>query len=86
MSRLSAVVDRIVDGEVAVLLVGPEEVERIVPLAALPKGVREGMWLFVTFTGDELTHAEIDAAGTTEARKRITEKMRLLRERRRPRS
>jgi hypothetical protein len=42
----SAVVDRIVDGQ-AVLLVGEEETELVVPAGALPDGVGEGDWVLV---------------------------------------
>lgn len=39
---LRAVVDRIVDGEHAVLLVGEDEVELVVPAGRLPEGAGEG--------------------------------------------
>lgn len=39
---LRAVVDRIVDGEHAVLLVGDDEVELVVPAGRLPEGAGEG--------------------------------------------
>ena len=76
-----AVVDRIVDGRHAVLLVGESEVERIVPVDRLPGGVKEGTWLKVHFDGDELVHAEIDSATTEAVRRRIAEKLSRLRAR-----
>jgi hypothetical protein len=42
-----AVVDRIVDGTTAVLLVGPGEREAHVPAETLPDGVGDGTWLLV---------------------------------------
>jgi hypothetical protein len=48
----AAVVDRIVDGRHAVLLVGPAEVELHVDVALLPEGTAEGDWLRVGFTLD----------------------------------
>jgi hypothetical protein len=42
-----AVVDRIVDGATAVLLVGPDEVEVHLPADALPEGVTDGTWLIL---------------------------------------
>ena len=42
-----AVVDRIVDGTTAVLLVGPAEAEAHLPASALPDGARDGTWLVV---------------------------------------
>ena len=76
-----AVVDRIVDGAHAVLLVGEGETERIVPAGLLPPGTREGMWLKVRFDGDDLVYAEIDAAATEAAKERIAEKLKQLRAR-----
>jgi len=40
-----AVIDRIVDGAIAVLLVGPDEVELHVPARDLPEGAGEGSWV-----------------------------------------
>jgi hypothetical protein len=40
-----AVVDRIVDGVTAVLLVGPNETELLLPSEQLPEDAREGTWL-----------------------------------------
>jgi hypothetical protein len=44
--ELTAVVDRIV-GDRAVLLVGEEEQEAVVPVADLPRGTGEGGWVQV---------------------------------------
>lgn len=84
MATQSAVIDRIVDGTHAVLLVGPDEVERIVPRRTLPADVREGTWLKVRFRGDCLVDAVIDTEATEAAAQRITAKMDLLRQRGRP--
>ena len=43
-----AVLDRIVDGKFAVLLVGDEETEEIVPISQLPAQIKEGTWLTIT--------------------------------------
>jgi hypothetical protein len=48
----AAVVDRIVDGRHAVLLVGAEEVELVLDVALLPEGTSEGDWLRIGFTPD----------------------------------
>lgn len=79
--REQAVVDRIVDGIHAVLLVGEEQVERVVPASQLPQGAREGTWLKVCFDGDQLVHVEIDPGLTQAAQARIAEKMDRLRAR-----
>jgi hypothetical protein len=54
--RDALVVDRIVDGRHAVLLVGPDEVELVVDVGVLPDGVGEGDWLRLGLRPDpELT-------------------------------
>lgn len=84
MNMKSAVIDRIVDGIHAVLLVGTKETERIVPRTLLPGETKEGTWLRVQFEGDRLISAVIDTEATKEATHRITSKMDLLRQRGRP--
>lgn len=74
-------VDRIVDKRHAVLLVGENEVEKIVSVDKLPPGAGEGTWLIVEFEGDELVAAEVDAEETARVRARITAKMERLRQR-----
>lgn len=54
---MKAVIDRI-ENNIAVLLVGEEEVSLDVPLNLLPDHVHEGTWLSVEF--------RIDSATTTE--------------------
>ena len=76
-----AVVDRIVDGVHAVLLVGEDEREHIVPAALLPPGVAPGTWLKVRFDEGNLAEAVIDEEETRRARERISGKLRRLRER-----
>jgi hypothetical protein len=52
------VVDRIVDGRHAVLLVGPDEIELVIDVARLPAGTKEGDWFRLALTADpELTAA-----------------------------
>jgi len=48
----AAVIDRIEDGQRAVLLVGPDEVELLLDVALLPAGAVEGDWLRLSFTVD----------------------------------
>ena len=74
-----AVVDRFEDGALAVLVIGEEQ--RVVPIASLPRGVKEGDWLMVQFVGDDLAHAEIDREETQRAQQRVIEKMRRLQRR-----
>ena len=77
-----AVIDRIVDNEHAVLLVGdPPERELRVPLASLPAEVREGHWLEVELDADRLVSAMIDQGATERARARVRSKLDALRNR-----
>jgi predicted O-methyltransferase YrrM len=76
-----AVIDRIVDGRHAVLLVGGVETERVVPVDQLPAGAREGAWLRVRFEGDQLVEAALDPKETERARQRVGDKMAQLRAR-----
>ncbi len=47
-----AIVDRIVDGRTAVLLVDPDEVELLLPADVLPEGATEGTWVVLEATTD----------------------------------
>lgn len=76
-----AVVDRLVDGSWAVLLVGSEETERVVPSAALPDGARAGTWLKTRWDGEKLLEAIIDHEATGAATRRIASKLAQLRQR-----
>jgi hypothetical protein len=76
-----AVVDRIVDGTHAVLLVGDDEVERIIPASDLPDGAHPGVWLKVRFADDELVEATLDAEETRSVQQRIAAKLAQLRQR-----
>lgn len=74
-------VDRIVDEAHAVLLVGTEERELVVPLEELPEGTQAGHWLRVRLEGERVTEATIDQEATEEVRDRIAEKLERLRRR-----
>ena len=80
--REVAVVDRIVDGVTAVLIVGdPPERELAIARDALPAQVREGHWLAIELEGDRLVSAEIDEQATENARKGVRAKLDELRRR-----
>lgn len=80
-----AVVDRLVDGRYAVLLVGQEETEKVVELDCLQDQWRQllqpGAWLRVQFRAEELTALEADESETAARAQRIRDKMDALRER-----
>ena len=76
-----AVIDRVEDGDQAVLLVGEDERERIVPVSSLPEKAQAGSWLKVRFEGDELVAVALDLDEAERVKERITDKMARLRQR-----
>jgi hypothetical protein len=76
-----AVVDRIVDNQHAVLLVGEDEAEHVVPVSLLPDGTQPGTWLHVQFEDGVLVDAVVDDDETEQVKKRIEEKLARLRRR-----
>jgi len=73
-----ASIDRF-EGNLAVIIVGDEAVEKVIPKASLPRGAKEGSWLKVEFDGDRLICIEIDEEETERAKQRIAEKLKILR-------
>jgi hypothetical protein len=76
-----AVIDRFVDDTYAVLLVGDEQAERVVPVTALTANAGPGVWLRVWSEGDDLVEAEVDVPEMERVRTRIADKMDRLRSR-----
>jgi hypothetical protein len=77
-----AVVDRIVDGSTAVLLVGPDEREAHVEAGVLPEGASDGTWLVIDPTTAPVDVLGIDQELTRRRGDDISARMRRLRERR----
>lgn len=79
-----AVVDRIVDGRAAVLLVGPAEVELFLSADALPEGAGEGTWVVLEVSTDppDLT-LRIDDRLTRERFEDLTARLDAIRRSRR---
>jgi hypothetical protein len=76
------VIDRIVDGTTAVLLVGPSEDELLVPADVLPEGAREGSWLLVDLDTDPPTVFGVDDQLTEARSSELDSRMDQLRRRR----
>jgi hypothetical protein len=76
-----AVVDRIEDGDLAVVLVGDDEVEHIVPRDELPEGTEAGTVLRVSVEDGRIVNPQLDEEDTEATEKRVGDKMRKLRER-----
>ncbi len=77
----SAVVDRIVDGSTAVLLIGQKQTQFLCSVEELPVGVKDGQWLMVKIADGRLLEAQIDLEKTQEMKERIGAKLNLLRKR-----
>jgi hypothetical protein len=71
-----AAIDRF-EGKFAVLLM--DEKPRNILRSLLPAGLKEGDWLEVVFDGDRLVSAKIDPEEKERMKKRIEEKLKLLR-------
>ncbi|GAF65594.1 hypothetical protein BTS2_2492 [Bacillus sp. TS-2] len=70
-----AILDRIEDGQVAVLLIDSHEEEWNVSASLLPKGSQEGASLLVTIENQQVIHIQLDEASQYIAKERITKKM-----------
>jgi hypothetical protein len=76
-----AVIDRF-EGKWAVLLLGDDEKPVSVPKKSLPRRVQAGQWLNVQLAGqegDEVVSAKVDPEETARMKKRIMDKLALLR-------
>lgn len=76
-----AVIDRIVDGKTAVILVGEDERQHHYPADELPEGARDGTCLRVQIESGEIVAMEVDQEEMDTVRRRIQEKMDKLRAR-----
>jgi hypothetical protein len=74
----SAVIDRF-EGELAVLLIGPERRVLDLPRAMLPAGAREGSYVTIELAGDQLQQIALDEQATAAARQRVQDKLARLR-------
>lgn len=76
----TGIIDRI-EGGVTVILLDPDESEIAVPTHAVPDGAADGTAVNLTYHGHELMMITVDAQRTQQRRKRIREKLALLRKR-----
>lgn len=76
--RKRAVIDRIVDGEHAVILVGNEEQEIVYPAKELPPAAKEGSVLQVILENGVIEQIELDETDTEQTRKSVMEQMNRL--------
>ena len=78
---IRAVIDRIVDGKTAVILVGDTEEQHEVDARILPAGSGEGSVLRVRIEGGRIVEMHLDSDDTEQTRQRVREKMNRLRQR-----
>jgi hypothetical protein len=78
-----AVIDRVVDGGTAVLLVGSDETELQVPVAALPDGAGEGDWVVLDLSTAPPTIVRVDEVLTDARRTDLEQRMQRIRRERR---
>lgn len=76
--RKRAVIDRIVDGEHAVILVGNEEQEIVYPASELPPAAKEGSVLEVIFKNGVIEQIDVNELDTVQTRKSAVEQMNRL--------
>lgn len=74
MKKQSAVIDRIVDGTTAVLLIGDAEEKFSCSLDLLPLGSKEGSWLVVVLSQGELVEAHLDEEKTENMLQEVQDK------------
>jgi hypothetical protein len=68
--KIKAVIDRF-DKDKAILLVGENEDEYIVPRSSLPRGVVQGLWLLVEVEDHRVINAVIDEEETAKVKERL---------------
>ena len=76
-----AVIDRIVDGTTAVLLVGPDETELLLPADELPETATEGVWVTLDPDSDPPAVLAVDTELTEQRTKKIDDQMQRIRRR-----
>ncbi len=69
---VKAVIDRI-EGNIAIVLMGDDEIQVDIPKTSLPKGCKEGDWLTVSF--------ELDPKETSDRKERISQLLSKLKNR-----
>lgn len=81
---MEAVLDRIVDNEYAVLLLGETEEERIIPLMQMPDGAKEGLKYKLTFSLNEIVKIEAISEESMKS-EALNDKLTMLRNRKQTR-
>lgn len=78
LQRQSAVIDRIVDEQTAVLHFAEDNRELLIPVEKLPQGSQEGHWLFIIWQDGQLVEAVLDLEKTEKIKERVQSKRAIL--------
>ena len=79
MGKYQAVLDRIVDGEKATILVESIGKEYVLNVSELPKGAKEGSLLDIELTNNTITTIAINHERTEEVSKKVTDQLNAIR-------
>jgi 2',3'-cyclic-nucleotide 2'-phosphodiesterase (5'-nucleotidase family) len=72
--KMKATIDRF-EVDKAVLIVGENRDEYIIPRASLPHGVVQGLWLLVEIEDNRITNVAIDEEETAKVKEKLAEKI-----------
>ncbi|GAE29669.1 DUF3006 domain-containing protein [Halalkalibacter hemicellulosilyticus] len=79
---IRAVIDRIVDGDKAVLLVEEQKKEFTVRQEQLPAAAKEGTWLLLTVENEQIVQISIDTKMTNRMEDKVGATLKRLRQKR----
>lgn len=80
MEAYKGFVDRIEDGSYAIILIESINKEFAIDSSDLPQNIQAGAWVDVTFRGESIHSVKYDQIETEKAKARVSEKMDLLRQ------
>ncbi|MDT8860997.1 DUF3006 domain-containing protein [Alkalihalobacillus sp. MEB130] len=75
MMKVKGVLDRIVDGEVGVILVDELKKEFTVNKERLPERIKEGAWFTLIIEEDDIQSIEVDEEKTEEVRQKVNSQL-----------
>lgn len=78
---VKAVIDKVEEGETAVILVEKKRLEFKTSVKELPEDAEEGMWLKVDIEDGKLVSVKIDKEETKKRKNRINKKIKKLKKR-----
>jgi hypothetical protein len=79
LTMIKGVIEQIIPHKQAVLLLGEDEEEVVIPCSMLPRGAKEGDWVKVERLEGAITRVEMDPEETAKTKARISAKLESLR-------